>query len=166
MMFGLEKQSRRRAAVMAIYFVGAAQMFFLYGLQEDWFPKWGAILGLAAAALLFAGSVALLNRLTKDYGMESDRVGDERQRRVRDSAFRTAYQWFTVMVFLFGIYVDLSLSRKLAGKIWSPTEGDNWRLVTWALVYVGVTLPQAILAWREPDPPAEESFGGYAAPMV
>lgn len=79
---------------------------------------------------------------------------DERLRAVRDRAYRKAYQWLTMG---FALLVFYAIASTMGLSLWLPTSLSQ-RL---ALLAIGglivTTLPQAIIAWTEPDEPDERA---------
>lgn len=77
---------------------------------------------------------------------------DERLRAVRDRAYRKAYQWLTMGIALLVFYVIASTTGL---SLWLPTSLSQ-RLALLAIGgWIVTTLPQAIIAWTEPDEPDE-----------
>lgn len=77
---------------------------------------------------------------------------DERLRAVRDRAYRKAYQWLTMGIGLLVFYVIASTTGL---SLWVPTSLSQ-RLGLLAIAgWIVTTLPQAIIAWSEPDEPGE-----------
>ena len=78
---------------------------------------------------------------------------DERQEAIRHRAQARAFQISGVVVGLGAMYAVLA--TQLLPGLWLPHTGaEIWAIVT-ALTLLYTTLPAAILAWTEPDPPSE-----------
>lgn len=146
------KRSRRRTLVLATYLGFAAFMAVMYrGYTNE--PRWPAPLAVSAAILFVATAAAFLRLLTAPgYAADSvDRRLDERQRLVRDRAYRVAYYGLTL---LFGA---LSL-----GVLYAASSEDNWSSVQVAalfvpwLTFLPGSLPSAVVAWTEPDLPDDD----------
>ncbi len=160
MIWGLERQFRRRLLVIVCALAGLAQLGAMSAIYAGMVSKWAGLSCVIFLVGTFVGGLALMNEATKNYGIQCENA-DERNRSVRDSAYRQAYLWLTSGMFLFTIYVSLGFSRKLAGKLWVPQTGDDWSLLGWAIIYTGIMLPQGIIAWREPDPPVDDEAAGH-----
>ncbi|MCW5963024.1 MAG: hypothetical protein KIT83_03220 [Bryobacterales bacterium] len=74
---------------------------------------------------------------------------------VRDAAYRSAYLWFSGLVLSGNLYANVATSKRLAPYLWMPAEATEWQLTCGTLVFLCATLPQAFIAWREPDFPEE-----------
>jgi hypothetical protein len=78
---------------------------------------------------------------------------DERLQAVRDRAYRKAYQWLTMGLSLIVFYLVASTAGL---SLWVPTSLTQ-RLALLAIGgWIVTTLPQAIIAWTEPDEPGED----------
>lgn len=108
-------------------------------------------LAFVAQSLIFGLVIALASALyyaEHNYAGRADAALDERQRLVRDRAYRLAYRAF------FGLSLTLTLALLVAiaaGWHWLP--GERGALITLLLGYcaAGVSLPAAIIAWTEPE---------------
>lgn len=143
----------RRRLVLALY-GGLAVAVFAIEVRQSLYHYQGLpsviLLALALAALLLAGLGyrALMRRTVINLPHPTTAVLDERQRAVRDSAYRTAYRLvasaiaalFIALVFLNG---DALLAR-------FPAAASGLLLYLFA---VASTLPTAVIAWTEPDSP-------------
>jgi vacuolar-type H+-ATPase subunit I/STV1 len=144
-------RSRRRALVLATYLGFAAFMAVMYGGYTAQ-PRWPALLAIIAA-ILFVATAGSFGRLVTAPGYAADSVDqrlDERQRLVRDRAYRMAYY---AVALLFGV---LSL-----GIMYAAGLDDTWSSVRvaalflpWLTFLVG-SLPTAVVAWTEPDLPED-----------
>jgi uncharacterized membrane protein len=76
---------------------------------------------------------------------------DERLVQIRNAAFRTAFRVFAGVA-LIGWLVSIAAMQ------WQPNDQGflNAILIFFAVTLLASTLPTAIVAWREPDPPEPE----------
>src|SRR5262249_37539237 len=92
------RRGRRRALVIATYTVFAAFMASMYaGYTSD--PRWPTPLAVVAV-LVFGVTAATFIRVGTSPGYAADTVDralDERQRQVRDRAYRAAYYGLTLL---------------------------------------------------------------------
>ena len=143
---------RRRALVVAIYVSFAAFMVAMYAgytAAPRW-PTWLAVL----AIVLFAATAAGFIRLVTAPGYAADTVDrrlDERQRQIRDRAYRSAYYALTV---LFGALTLGVMYAAAIEEIWAGAR-DAALLLPW-LTFLPGSLPTAVVAWGEPDPPTDD----------
>ena len=144
-------RSRRRLLVLATYLCFAVFLVVMYrGYTAE--PRWPGLLGLVAVILFVATAAAFMRLVTAPgYAADTlDRPLDERQRLVRDRAYRLAYY---VLTLLFGA---LSL-----GALYAASNDDAWSSVRVAtlfvpwLTFLPGSLPTAVVAWTEPDPPED-----------
>ncbi len=144
-------RSRRRALVVATYLGFAAFMLAMYrGYTAE--PRWPALLAIFAAILFVATAAAFVRLVTAPgYAADTlDRRLDERQRLVRDRAYRVAYYALTL---LFGA---LSLA-----VLYAAGNDEAWQsmrvpalFLPW-LTFLPGSLPTAVVAWTEPDLPED-----------
>lgn len=100
--------------------------------------------GLAVLASARVGAWKLAN--------DSDARLDERQRAVRDRAFRCGYALLGGAVVLAASYLALALDFG-----WPlPRSAGAIQLVIWTVVVATTTIPTAVLAWTEPDPDPDD----------
>jgi len=96
--------------------------------------------GLAVLASARGGVWKLAN--------EPDARLDERQRAVRDRAYRRGYALLGAAVVLAATYLALALAFG-----WPlPRSTGAVQMVLWTVIVVTITIPAAVLAWTEPDP--------------
>src|SRR5215467_2649142 len=96
----------RRALVVATYALFGAFMLVMYlGYTAD--PRWPSGLGVTAVVLFLATAIAFVRLVTAPgYAADTlDRRLDERQRFVRDRAYRVAYYALTLMFGAFSLAV-------------------------------------------------------------
>lgn len=141
-------RSIRRGLVVFMY---ASFLAFLVGL----YVANGTFTPPLAGITLAAGVVALVAwvRLLWAPGFVGDLTDhhlDERQRAIRDRAYRNSYL----------ITVTLVLVGALIAMYWSGSD-DQWsqlripgRFLPWFAFILG-TLPTAVIAWTAPDEPEE-----------
>ncbi len=142
-------RSRRRALVVATYVGYAAFLAVLYAGYTAHWP-----LGLGVLALLLFGGTALaFVQLIRAPGYAADTLDarlDERQRQVRDRAYRSAYYALTL---LFGVLSLIFMYAAGSDTSWQGIR-DQALLLPW-LTFLPGSLPTAVVAWTEPDPPAD-----------
>jgi hypothetical protein len=144
----------RRGMVIGTYggWLLAAAIFKLV-VSKDWAYAFAPVfVGLVnpLLVLIWFGRKSYLSRavLERDFGL------DERLVQNRNRAFRGAFQVFAPIVF-----IGWGLSFL---AIWMQSGTEGWAdaaVIYSGALLLGVTLPTAIWAWREPDPLAtgEES---------
>jgi hypothetical protein len=110
-------------------------------------------LGFIPGLVYLAGFFALCSRGLGAWSIanDSDSALDERQQRVRDRAYRPSY-WIVSLILLLGSTYVLEANNS---DWWLPSSAGAFQGITWTLVFLTMTLPTAIIAWTEPDVPAE-----------
>jgi hypothetical protein len=145
------RQGQRRGLVVATYLGFTAFLAVLYrGSTTE--PRWQGWLG-PLALLLFAATALAFVRVVTSPGFAADTVDrqlDERQRLVRDHAYRSAYYGLTL---LFGALSLVVMYAAGDDAGWSAMR-EAALLLPW-LTFVPGSLPSAIVAWTEPDPPED-----------
>lgn len=144
-------QGWRRMFVLLAY-LGHAALVVLWTLlpsrgQLDnptlGFADWATVFG----SILVGASYFLMTITTNRIASKSDSLLDERQKELRDNAHRHAYYIFGSTIFLLCILIT----------------GDNrWGAVEipgafFFAIIAYLTLPTALVAWLEPNPPKEEA---------
>ena len=144
-------RNRRRALVIATYLGFIAFVLVTYrGLTAE--PRWPSELA-ATAVLLFVATAAAFVRLVTAPGYAADTVDrrlDERQRLVRDRAYRIAYY---VLTLLFGAFSLAVMYTAGSDDSWTSVRSAAL-LLPW-LTFLPGSLPTAVVAWTEPEPPGE-----------
>ena len=155
-------QKRRRVIVLALYIVlllwfGSA--FTLFNLApnnaEDEIP--GSLFLFYIGVFMIVAVVdtiifhALRNSIQNVADKEDHNI-DERQRTVRDSAYRLAYQIVTIGLLSVLLYAQLASGFQW----WLPLPSEEMLPSTIGMVFtlvliLTVTLPTSIVAWNEPD---------------
>jgi len=138
---------RRRALVVATYVGFAAFMVTLYAGYTA-APRWPFWLG-CSAIILFVATAAAFIALVRAPGYAADVLDarlDERQRQVRDHAYRFAYYGLTI---LFGGFSLLVMYAAGSNASWQAIQ-DMALLLPW-LTFLPGSLPTAVVAWTEPD---------------
>lgn len=81
----------------------------------------------------------------------TDELLDERQRLLRGRAYLNAYRVLGLLFMLLLLYISLAVDQG-----WPMPHGYSaWNLLYMAALLLSLTLPSALLAWTEPDPPTE-----------
>jgi len=143
----------RRALVLAIVAIwGTTLVGWL--VPPVILPFWGWVVGVPLTAL----ALLVLTLATRNISNSVDAFVDERDREVRDRAHRLAYWTFGAV---FGAAVGGTYNlvhRRLEGGFLTMTAGEASVItaVTLTLALCYLTLPAAIIAWTEPDPPGED----------
>lgn len=154
---GTRAQRRRMVALLYLgYPIGVSAVWLSGQLREaNALP-----LVYAAGAVAIAGILAtivayfkLMGHTTVNLPNIAGRALDERQRRVRDGAFRGAYYALMTLVTLIGAGV-LLVSIVGDNPTVAVTNGTA-QVIWWAVFIVTNTLPTAIIAWNESDPDEE-----------
>ena len=112
-----------------------------------------ALVGVIATVLIHG---RLLVPFTQEIANKEDADLDERQTAVRDSAHRAAYQIMGTLILgvMFMLWVII---EPLGDRPWTPQisiQDPTAIFVTTLWLYI--TLPTAVIAWREPDPAPDE----------
>lgn len=147
------RRSRRRRAVIALY-VGYPAFVALLWLGSQLRHADASTLALAtilplvaSVAAMLTGGYVLLSRTAINLPNILERMLDERQRLVRDGAYRVAFRIVSGVLLVAALYMFMALS---AG--WPlPRSGEAGHAIFWAVFVVTTTLPTAIIAWTEPD---------------
>ena len=113
--------------------------WLIFGVQSLAF---GAIVS-CVPALLYA---------EHNYARRPDQQLDERQRLVRDRAYRLAYRILSSVSLAVVVYV---LATRLFDGLWRPDGGTVYVAAFVGYCAVVLCLPAAILAWTEPEAPSE-----------
>lgn len=145
----------RRRAVVAIY-GGYATVVGLFWLNANAdLPLWTGVLPLLAGLVMLFGVSAILfgQGHPVDLANQTDEVLDERERQVRDRAFRFAYMGLAAAFTLLAVYGAMAADSGLG---WLPSTWNERQAVTWGVFLLAWTLPTAVVAWTEPDPVRDE----------
>jgi hypothetical protein len=139
----------RRALVVAVYLGFLVFMAIMYrgAFSEPRWPGWLAVL----AVLVFGATAFGFVRLVTAPGYCADTLDrqlDERQRLVRDHAYRGAYYLVTL---LFGLFALAVMYAAGDDGTW-PSLRQAALLLPW-LSFIPGSLPTAFVAWSEPDLP-------------
>lgn len=114
------------------------------GARDIGFPAGAALLVLGVAAALVIWSWSRNRGRWEDDGL------DERDRRVRDRAWATSYRVLALAVLtaILGINLPLLFGAEVVTDIVHQVSG-----ITLAFIWI---LPTLVLAWTEPDLPADD----------
>jgi len=129
-------------ASLGVY--AASLSVFADELAATGYPSTIGVLPLAVVWFFAVG----LWQATRGVLVLRDRNLDERQRQVRDRAFRRAY-WLTL-----AIVAVIALAVQAAPI---TPHGDQWDAITLPTFLLVLLLPTMTVAWTEPDEPAAES---------
>jgi hypothetical protein len=122
--------------------------YFGYTSSPRW-PSWLAVLAVCTLLATAFGFVRLVT--APGYAADTlDRHLDERQRLVRDRAYRGGYYIISALLLLLSVVV-----------MYAAGNDDSWSVLRqlapflpWLAFIVG-SLPTAIVAWSEPDLPED-----------
>lgn len=147
---------RRRVVVLtAVSFLGHAGLMVLalrLGTSGAPDEMWRSLASLSFLFTCIFGWRLYFPRTLGLPGSSDDRELDERQRVVVMQA-RTGAYWVVSLLFVFGT-IHLALASDRGWPL--PTGRDTWQLIATTVSLLAGALPNALLAWTEPDPPAEE----------
>ncbi len=157
--FSLVERSRleRRIVVVATYAAFALALLLApYGKADGLLWLRAAAIGLAVTGA--AGYAAILG-YSKRFAVRSQRcehvVPDEREAAVRDRAMARAYTVVAVATIIGGAWMWIAADDP---RHWTPRTGTDWFEVLVVTQVVMGSLPQAMIAWGEPD--ADEGTDG------
>ncbi len=157
-------RARRRRAVLALYLGYPLFVASLWGgsaLRHHGEPglAWAMVVPLAVTVVaMLAGGYILLSRTAINLPNMSDRVLDERQRLVRDRAYRISFRLVSGVLLSAALYMMMALSSG-----WSvPHTADAGQAIFWGVFVVTTTLPTAVIAWTEPAPREDEAADDLA----
>lgn len=138
---------RRRQAVVAHYV--AMSVFVLVWSASDVYAMDWLLFYVALAAAIVGGFIFLAvknstQRIAEQWG---DGTLDERQREVRDYAYRWAYRILGSLLLIGFVYLQFVLIMDL------PLPGKNRASMLFPIgIWLITSLPTSIVAWTEPDP--------------
>lgn len=114
-----------------------------------------ALVGVVAAVFIHG---RMLIPSTQKIAKKQDADLDERQTAVRDSAHRTAYQILGTVIIVGLVFLQTLTTGLLSERPWTPQISIREVVapIVTTMVWLYVTLPTAVIAWREPDPAADE----------
>lgn len=118
-------------------------------------PGWPAVLPVLAGVVMFAGLSTIVSGSggRRDLANETDAALDERERQVRDHAYRFAYVGVASAFMLLITYAAIVHD---SGRGWLPRTWNESQAIVWGVLLLTWTLPSAVVAWTEPDPIADE----------
>lgn len=154
--FGIDfgPRRRRRLAVVVLYaaYPAAVASFALGSQHPAWFALSLLCMGTAGAAFWVLNQFALPYAEQAKTRSTPGVVPDERQLQVRDRSFFRAYQILAGTGSLWLLYQSLGvdLQRKIPG-LWLPKTYDQHSLIFWTFLILSITVPNALIAWTEPD---------------
>lgn len=127
-------------AIYAAYPMGLALLEGTSGLV-------GHVAGLVLITLSFVLAWRLWQTPFWRAGNQPDSALDERERALRDRAYRRAYSIAGAAVLLGLVYVQFAFDSDDRIRFWLPASFDEASRLFWGAFLVLVTLPAAILAW-------------------
>ena len=145
-------QRQRRVLVLTEY-AGLFSYLTVTVFMDDTWWLLLAFVGVVAMVLIHS---QLLVRFTQKIADKEDSELDGRQTAVRDNAHRTAYHILGTVVLgaLFLLWVIL---EPLGDRPWTPEISiENPTAVFVMTLWVYITLPTAVIAWREPGTDPDE----------
>lgn len=142
------KRTYRRAIVLACY-LGYAAMTASWALLE--IPlRWVFAIPLGFICIVSMGLLLMPHVLGVADG--SDEMLDERQVRLRNQTYLNAYRGLGTLVMLGALYGYIATD---SGTWWIPKSSSELQAVFWGVMLIALSLPTAIAAWTEPDPPVD-----------
>src|SRR5262249_21263665 len=146
----MSREARRRL-VIAMYAGYALLLVFTY-LGYTSTPRWPSWLAILAVGTFLATGFGFVRVvMSPGYAADTlDRHLDERQRVVRDRAYRNAYYGITALLLILSVVVMYAAGND---ESWSALR-QLAAFFPWAAFVVG-SLPTAIVAWSEPDAPED-----------
>lgn len=150
-------QLRRRLAVVALYLGYMAGLLFCLLAVRGFLPHGlGIALMIVSALGVLLGLIGILqSRATLFLGAVE--MLDERQRAIRDRAYYSAYRALSLIGVGGALYLALVQLRRLPQVHLGKGEA---MLLAGGAVLLLLTLPSAIMAWTEPDPPEDSGAHG------
>ena len=135
--------TRGLAVVLWVSVAGLLVAGFVEGAQSH--GVWGGVILVAMATTI--GSAVLLMGMVQPWGLRGDHELDERQRQVRDRAFRRAYEIFGPIAPA-TLFVAAALAHAHLSDFSPTVEG----LQTWGIAILGLWIgfPSALIAWGQP----------------
>lgn len=149
-------QHRRQLAVATLYLGYLAGLFFCGITLRGSLPHGvGIVLMIISGLAVVFGLIGVIQSHQTFFVGSVDRL-DERQRSVRDRAYYSAYRALSLLGLAGVLYLVLVQLRRLPPAQVGPGMA---MLLAGGAALLLLTLPSAIMAWTEPDPP--EDSGGY-----
>lgn len=166
---------QRRFLVLVMYFGFSSWMIILplFSLLEAYDDDLtrptafllGAPLSLLALVLPISAVFVFWAIWVSTQGMVRKDKLDERQRVIRNSAYRSAYLILGNTFIIVASYWLFATNSFGEGRLWLPSGDEAQNLFVLALLLF-YTLPTALIAWNEPDPEEEESEMGQSSEDV
>lgn len=147
-------QRIRRVLVFVYFalFLNGLAVFFLGIGAEDKAVVNGSLLGVIAAGIL--GGILYLVSSPADF--RPARLLDERQNSIRLEAMGAAYRILCILLVLLHLAVALQGVYGYELKGVASLPGGS-AMFMFPIVLLSPSLPQALVAWREPDAPCDDS---------
>ena len=117
-------------------------------LEQPW--RWFAVIPLGMVSILAMGLLMMPALLGVSDG--ADNLLDERQMQLRNEGYVWAYRLLGTAVILSALYLMMASGSSW----WLPRTELALQAVFWGVWGLAITLPTAVIAWREPDSSKEE----------
>ncbi len=144
-------RTHRRIAVLATY-LGYLAMIGVWFVASSYRSVGLFIVVSVLGIVMLSGLGVLLTSWIWSAANAPDPELDERQQRVRDRAYLHSYQTFAGLVTLAGFYAAVAWDNGW----WLPATWNHVQAVMWGVLLLALTLPAAVVAWREPDMPDDQ----------
>lgn len=151
-------QLRRRLAVVALYLGYLAGLLFCLLTVRGLLPHGlGIALMIVSSFGALLGLIGVMQSRATLFLQSSVEMLDERQRAIRDRAYYSAYRALSLIGVGGAVYIALVQFRRLPQVHFG--KGGAMLLAGGAVLLL-LTLPSAIMAWTEPDPPEDSGAHG------
>ncbi len=147
-------QRQRRLLVLTEY-AGLSAFPLASLLAESAWWMMLALVGIVASVFIHD---RLLARFTQNIANKVDAALDERQAAIRNDAHRTAYRVLGSVVVVALVVLQMLTTGPLSERPWAPQISTREIVapVCTTILWIYITLPTAVIAWREPDPEPDE----------
>lgn len=140
-------RATRRVLVTVTYLGYAFFVWAFWAARTLDVALWTILLAAVPALATMLCYVALY-AYTRSIADRSDRQLDERERMVRDRAYRLAYQVVATVLLLLIFYAMVAID---GGDLWFPRTLNQFSAIFWGAMLLTTSLPTAMIAWTEPD---------------
>jgi len=139
----------RRSLVLACYLGYAGMVASWALLDHPW--RWVLVIPLGLGAVWAMSMLLAPSLLGVSDGADADL--DERQIQARNRAYVWAYRALGTLVTLAALYYMIATDSGW----WLPRSWNEVQALFWGVWLLATTLPTAIVAWTEADPPPAEA---------